>query len=200
VDPLAGKYPSLSSYNYCANNPLIYIDPDGRVLELIFNNPTERARHMNVAVSMNTFVNHTKGKSVNMVTHEMSRGATESFSAGGPVLRYVVDPTNSKQVIDMRHFFAVGQSGEIIGLLIEVIQSIPAIGDPSSAFDAQDFYSNYLGSEFFSNFYDKKSSLSLSEQLNLFFEKLQKEAEKERKEEERRKKKEEEERKREEKG
>jgi RHS repeat-associated protein len=30
VDPLAEKYPSLSTYNYCANNPLLYIDPNGR--------------------------------------------------------------------------------------------------------------------------------------------------------------------------
>ncbi|HEX2868061.1 MAG TPA: RHS repeat-associated core domain-containing protein [Ignavibacteriales bacterium] len=30
VDPLAEKYPGLSPYNYCADNPLIYFDPDGR--------------------------------------------------------------------------------------------------------------------------------------------------------------------------
>ncbi|MBR1963759.1 MAG: hypothetical protein IKA19_03540 [Muribaculaceae bacterium] len=32
IDPLAGKYPSLTPYNHCANNPLSYIDPDGRVI------------------------------------------------------------------------------------------------------------------------------------------------------------------------
>jgi RHS repeat-associated protein len=30
VDPLWMKYPSLSSYNYVANNPLVFVDPDGR--------------------------------------------------------------------------------------------------------------------------------------------------------------------------
>jgi RHS repeat-associated protein len=30
VDPLAEKYPNFSPYVYCMNNPVVYIDPDGR--------------------------------------------------------------------------------------------------------------------------------------------------------------------------
>jgi RHS repeat-associated protein len=30
VDPMSDKYPMLSPYAYCANNPIILIDPDGR--------------------------------------------------------------------------------------------------------------------------------------------------------------------------
>ncbi len=29
VDPLSDKYPGLSPYNYCANNPIMLYDPDG---------------------------------------------------------------------------------------------------------------------------------------------------------------------------
>jgi RHS repeat-associated protein len=29
VDPMSDKYPSMSPYNYCANNPVILVDPDG---------------------------------------------------------------------------------------------------------------------------------------------------------------------------
>jgi RHS repeat-associated protein len=35
VDPLAEKYPSISPYVYCADNPLKFIDSDGRVLFLV---------------------------------------------------------------------------------------------------------------------------------------------------------------------
>lgn len=30
VDPLSDKYPTLSPYTYCANNPIMLVDPDGR--------------------------------------------------------------------------------------------------------------------------------------------------------------------------
>jgi len=32
VDPLAEKNPNISSYVYCANNPVIFVDPDGKEL------------------------------------------------------------------------------------------------------------------------------------------------------------------------
>lgn len=33
TDPYEAKYPSLSPYNYVANSPLMFIDPDGNVVE-----------------------------------------------------------------------------------------------------------------------------------------------------------------------
>ena len=40
VDPLAEKYPGWSPYIFCANNPLLYIDPDGQ--EIIVANKADQ--------------------------------------------------------------------------------------------------------------------------------------------------------------
>ena len=38
LDPKLNKYPMLSSYNYCADNPINFIDPDGKkILGLLIN-------------------------------------------------------------------------------------------------------------------------------------------------------------------
>ena len=37
VDPLASKYPSLSPYCFVANNPIYYVDPDGREIWIAFD-------------------------------------------------------------------------------------------------------------------------------------------------------------------
>jgi RHS repeat-associated core domain len=37
VDPMAEKYYSISPYAYCANNPLIYVDPTGEYIESVWD-------------------------------------------------------------------------------------------------------------------------------------------------------------------
>ena len=40
VDPMSDKYPSLSPYVYCANNPVKLVDPNGEYLEVADNEDT----------------------------------------------------------------------------------------------------------------------------------------------------------------
>ena len=35
TDPMADKYPSLTPYNYCANNPVKLIDPNGEEIWIV---------------------------------------------------------------------------------------------------------------------------------------------------------------------
>jgi len=59
VDPMAGKYPSLSPYAYCANNPVMLVDPNGMEWEIVCpetNETIEYTPNMPVPNSSSTFV------------------------------------------------------------------------------------------------------------------------------------------------
>ena len=58
VDPMSDKYPSLSPYTYCANNPVKLVDPDGReiTLETIYKkdangNDTKEIERYNIRIT-----------------------------------------------------------------------------------------------------------------------------------------------------
>ena len=44
VDPMTEKYYSLSSYNYCANNPVLFVDPDGQDMDW-YRDPTGEIKY-----------------------------------------------------------------------------------------------------------------------------------------------------------
>ena len=58
IDPLASKYPTMSPYNFVANSPLVFIDPDGRIIDpapglhgrdlTIYNEAIQRVKSENI--------------------------------------------------------------------------------------------------------------------------------------------------------
>ena len=59
VDPMSDKYPSLSPYTYCANNPVKLVDPNGEeiVLETIYKkdangNNTDEIERYNIKITV----------------------------------------------------------------------------------------------------------------------------------------------------
>ncbi|MEW6096924.1 MAG: RHS repeat-associated core domain-containing protein, partial [bacterium] len=170
-DPYLSKRfnpPNFHKYVYCRNNPVNYVDRRGLFWEKIFDDPEERAQHKNEAVKWEEFVEYAKGKTLEQIQTEERGplGVSKKISAGGPAeeYRYVIDPSNPNQVIDMRHFLVIGPYGEHVGLFVEISQLITA---PGSALDAQDFLSNYLGQEFFDRYYDPNGDFL--EQLRRYF-------------------------------
>lgn len=130
------------------------------------------AAHWNESVTPQQFLDHYKGRSLEEISHEADKGGETSVNAGGPAdpFRYVKMPNDPVILIDMRHFLVVGRMGKNVamgnaaGLGIEVRQ---AVGGLDSAFQSQDFISNYYGTKFFSA-YD--SAKPFDRQLNDFFE------------------------------
>ena len=45
VDPLSDKYPTMSPYTYCANNPIMMVDPDGRKILGTDSNPINYSKN-----------------------------------------------------------------------------------------------------------------------------------------------------------
>ncbi|MES2141131.1 MAG: RHS repeat-associated core domain-containing protein [Bacteroidota bacterium] len=59
LDPLQARYPSISPYAYCANNPIAAIDPDGRavvpVVTVSYNGPANPANEGDIGNATNTY-------------------------------------------------------------------------------------------------------------------------------------------------
>ena len=50
-DPLEAKYPSLNPYNFVANSPLIFVDPDGRIIKPVNKEANEAVEELTVKYS-----------------------------------------------------------------------------------------------------------------------------------------------------
>ena len=64
IDPLCEKYPWISPYAYCLNNPIRYIDPDGKEVWIYYEDNNGKQQSMLYSVGMsysgkNTFVSKT---------------------------------------------------------------------------------------------------------------------------------------------
>jgi RHS repeat-associated protein len=161
-DPI-GIAAGTNLYSYVGNTPTGYNDPLGLWMEDIFDDPGERAGHMDQAIEMRQFIIRAEGRTLNELQHEADERPRSDRTAAGPrnEIRFVINPRNSEEVIDMRHMLVVGPQGEIIGLLGEMGQ---LFGDNDSAFDAQDFLSNAIGADFYEfleeNEYDPEDPLA----------------------------------------
>jgi Ca2+-binding RTX toxin-like protein len=152
--------------------------------------PIQQQKHLSTSVSIDKFVTYSQGKTLEQLQFENGSDPSiffQSISFPGtevaPVTvqkglgpkdqyRYIQDPNNPGMVIDMRHFIEAAQFplslGEWAGAIVEIHQGTK--GYPS-AWEKEDYRSNFLGVVFRNNYYDPNGNIN--EQFSEFFTDLQ---------------------------
>jgi hypothetical protein len=132
---------------------------------------TQRAIHLRESVTVDALIQHSQGKTLGELQFE--RGPADPAAVFGIEIseqglgptghRYIRDVNNPGRVIDMRHFLESADvpfdGGEALGAGIEIQQ---AILDLDSAWQKEDFNSNFLGAVFRNNYYDPNGRANAS--------------------------------------
>lgn len=93
VDPLQKKYPNLSPYEFCAGNPILFIDPDGKEIVIHFLDKYGKAQIVKYTANMtansgNAFVDETIS-SLNLLYSGSEKG--KEVVSAAIATEYVVD-------------------------------------------------------------------------------------------------------------
>jgi hypothetical protein len=171
VDPLAAKYPSISPYAAFANNPIMYVDQDGRepkwgqlaTLSQVMGEmqkayTANQVYSATVSQSLSLMVKHFEG---NRMFERNSDGQLVDTKGSKDVKRYVY--TDQRGWIDMHHFFRLAEftkdngqkAAELYSYMSERYQKWD--GNPSG-WSYEDIASDMAGIEFWNVYGDKLKS------------------------------------------
>ncbi|MCR9155560.1 MAG: RHS repeat-associated core domain-containing protein [Bacteroidetes bacterium] len=90
VDPFAHKYPSLSSYTFTGNNPIIFVDPDGKEFKLAGNNRKAAFKQLRKAMARNG-VDLTMNKKTGALSYSVSDPSVKRSAAVNKFLNATMD-------------------------------------------------------------------------------------------------------------
>ncbi|MDL2231893.1 RHS repeat-associated core domain-containing protein, partial [Porphyromonadaceae bacterium OttesenSCG-928-L07] len=111
VDPLAEKYYSMGAYVYCANNPVRYIDPDGRFMTDYYNLMGNLVKHIDDNSNEKKLV-LTSAKKMDKVDEAIASGAVVSVPSN-EVVNAMEQAFQKTEVSGNEHGFRVGNNGTV---------------------------------------------------------------------------------------
>ena len=79
VDPMSDKYPSLSPYSYCANNPVKLVDPNGETFVGVDGENVEVNRNKNGQISVGDNASEDLKRMASMINSSGSKTAAKQF-------------------------------------------------------------------------------------------------------------------------
>ena len=76
VDPMSDKYPSLSPYSYCANNPVKLVDPNGE--EIVITETTDKNGNKVINIKFTAALVNKSSRSISSEKMELYKSSIES--------------------------------------------------------------------------------------------------------------------------
>ena len=143
-DPFAEKYPSLAPYQYTANNPLKYVDPDGKKIRLAGNLEQRQvafnliARNLSSAERAHVGIKYDATlKEYRVVVTKGSEGTSKAFS-------YLREVVNDPKYVDINISKTVSIKGKEVNITQELGGGVTALNkDRSSVVTISPEGSNY---------------------------------------------------------
>jgi RHS repeat-associated protein len=120
IDPLCEKYYSISPYVYCANNPILYVDPDG--FDIVIRGKSNTSITFTtdlIDINVNASI-----LGINWGGNYVFKGA-DLLSAALDIVG-IIDPTG---IADISNASLQASNGDFVGAFISGISAIPYVGD-----------------------------------------------------------------------
>lgn len=183
-DPLMLKFPDVSPYSVFFNNPINFVDVDGREPKLgQLANLAQIKGEMWKAFNASNTVNATNGAKLQAMSAHFEANRFFTRDENGKLIdradsrnvaRYIY--TTERGWIDMHHFFELANVTRKYGKRFAQSyaynsERIQGIRNPESSFSYEDIASNIAGIDFWLNYGDrlKKGEISLTEAVDEFF-------------------------------